>query len=180
MTKLIQTYLADTTNKEIQQALWRILQAIDSDFVPSLSSRKSTAAMQLNPKANGSTDHLKDYFKELIQQMVVIAKVEDCIAGFLTFKHQYHIDLLPEYAPCNYITTIGVSPEYRNQGVGLSLYKFILTRLPAHLISPFWVTRTWSQNYSHLRLLNSLGFNLVKIIEHHRGPDLHTLYYAYN
>ena len=135
--------------------------------------------MQLQPTAIGSTDHLKDYFSELIQQVIVIAKVEDCIAGFLTFKTQYHIDLLPEYSPCNYITTIGVSPEYRNQGVGLSLYKFILTRLPAHLKNPFWVTRTWSQNYSHLKLLNSLGFDLVKVIQHHRGPDLHTLYYAY-
>ena len=60
------------------------------------------------------------------------------------------------------------------------MYWYILTEIPAHLKTLFWITRTWSQNEKHLRLLNGLGFELVKTIPHHRGPGVHTLYYACN
>ena len=108
MTKTISVSINNMHDPSTLGAIRRILQAIDSEFMPPISSRQSTTAMQLNINKPGSPDGLDAYFDELIRQAVVLAMVDEEIAGFLSFKYQYAIECLPEYAPCNYITTIGV------------------------------------------------------------------------
>ena len=40
------------------------------------------------------------------------------------------------------------------------------------------LTRTWSGNLQHIRILESLGFKLLKTIKNHRGKGIDTLYFG--
>ena len=152
---------------------------IDQEFVPPLSARNSTVTMQLSEAQTQAIKGPIAYFEEILSQVIVLAKVENYWAGFLSYRYQDKLAILPDFSPCNYLTTIGVTPEFRNIGIARSLYRYVLHDLPADLQAPFWVTRTWSTNTDHLYLLKSLGFTLAATIKDHRGPGVDTLYYAY-
>ena len=134
--------------------------------------------MALNGTAAISQNTLEDYFEDIQQQAVILAQQADETIGFLSFRHNYTIEALPEFSPCNYITTIGVSNSYRGRGAGRLLYDYIIHHLPPELQSRFWVTRTWSGNNSHINILSGYGFDLAKSIDNHRGPGISTLYFA--
>jgi ribosomal protein S18 acetylase RimI-like enzyme len=163
----------------IRDALWKLLVQIDHEFVPPLSVRESTTEMTLTGKEHNATTGPRAYFDKLLKQNIIMAKVEEFWAGFLAFRHSDVLELLGEKNPCNYLTTIGVSPYYRNIGIARSMYRFALNDLPPELQSPFWATRTWSTNNDHIHLLNKIGFTLATKLTDHRGDGIDTHYYVY-
>ena len=169
----------NTKNPKIQRAIWNLLTEIDQEFVPPLSFRDSTIAMKFSGEHTQETKGPRAYFEEILTQKIALAKVQKKWAGFLSFRYITDLEVLANYLPCNYLTTIGVIPDFRNIGVARSLYRYVLHDLPHELQAPYWATRTWSTNEDHLHLLRSLGFSLAAKIENHRGPGLDTLYYAY-
>ena len=169
----------DPSNPAICDALWKLLAMIDHEFVPPLSARESTTEMILAGKAHTTTMGPRTYFNNILKQSIVMAQVEGEWVGFLSFQHNCNLELLKDYTPCNYLTTIGVSPYSRNIGIARSMYRYILNDLAPELQAAFWATRTWSTNNDHLHLLVNLGFSCVATIKNHRGEGVDTLYFAY-
>lgn len=170
-----QVFIADTTSPKIQADVLKLLKEIDCEFVPPLSFRKSTTERNLISTNN---EGIASYFAEVIQQIVVVAMVDGQLAGMITFKYFHNLEILNMYVPCNYITTLGVFPEFRRHGIARSLYGYITENLPQHIQCAYLVTRTWSSNISHLCLLDKLGFQIVSIIKNDRSKGIDTLYYA--
>ena len=73
---------------------------------------------------------------------------------------------------CNYVSTIITDEDYRKQGIARTLYTIMeeVSFLPI-------IVRTWSTNYEHTSLLNSLGFGCIKTIKDDRGVGIDTSYY---
>jgi ribosomal protein S18 acetylase RimI-like enzyme len=173
--------ISDVNPKDfaVRDALWKLLLMIDHEFVPPLSTRESTTEMKLVGNERNATTGPRAYFNNILKQNIIMARVEGFWVGFLSFQHNCTLQFLKEWAPCNYLTTIGVSPYYRNIGIARSMYRFILNDLTPELQAPYWATRTWSTNSDHLHLLNKIGFSCASTVENHRGYGIHTLYYVY-
>lgn len=163
---------------DTRQQVYRFLERIDHEFAPPLSGRGSSAATNLAASFDAAAHQLGEYVDEVMGQVIVFAKLEGQIIGIFTFKSAYYLEAISNYCPCNYITTVGAHPDFRNQGVGRAMYHFALNRLSAKYPSPYWVTRTWSTNQSHLVLLDKLGFNIIKVLKNDRGNAVDTLYLA--
>ena len=176
----IEISVVDPQNPTIQEGLWALLKAIDHEFIPPLSMRESTTAMKLSGPGLRAETGPHTYFDRLLTQTIVMAKVERQWAGVLAFRQNYRLDLLENCNPCNYLTTIGVSPTHRNIGVARSMYRFVLNDLPSELQCPFWASHTWSTNDDHLHLLHKIGFKLARQIKNHRGEGIDTQYFCYN
>ena len=175
---MIQAQIVDQNDPQIYQAIWEILVAIDQDFVPPLSNRNSTTTSQFDSvQAQEMPAGPTEYFNEILQQTIILAKQDQTWVGLFSFRHQYLVEPIRSSCPCNYVTTVGVLPGYRGIGVARSMYAYALTELPAPFRSPAWATRTWSSNDDHIRLLNDLGFQAVDILKHHRAPGIHTIYF---
>ena len=169
----------DPQDAAIREALWKLLVLIDHEFVPPLSVRESTTEMTLSGNERNATTGPRAYFNQILQQNIIMAQVEGNWTGFLSFRHNDTLALLGDHNPCNYLTTIGVSPYYRNIGIARSMYRFALNDLPPEIQSPYWATRTWSTNDDHIHLLNKIGFTLAAKLDHHRGAGIDTHYYVY-
>jgi ribosomal protein S18 acetylase RimI-like enzyme len=175
----IEISLVDPREPAIKGALWNLLLLLDHEFIPPLSTRESTTEMSLSGNERNATTGPRAYFEKIQNQNIIMARAEGYWAGFLSFRHNDTLELLEEQNPCNYLTTIGVSPYYRNIGIARSMYRFALNDLPPERQAPYWVTRTWSTNNDHLYLLDKIGFTLAAKLEDHRGKGIDTLYYAY-
>ena len=175
----IEVSLVDPQDTAIQDALWKLLVLIDHEFIPPLSVRESTTEMTLTGNERNATTGPRAYFSKILKQSIIMAQAEGNWAGFLTFRHNETLAFLGEQNPCNYLTTIGVSPYFRNIGVARSMYRFALTDLPIGLQAPYWATRTWSTNSDHIHLLDKIGFTLAAKLKDHRGEGIDTHYYAY-
>jgi hypothetical protein len=169
----------DPTEDAIQEAIWKLLVLIDHEFIPPLSTREGTTTMMFNSSKTMTAAGPRAYFENILEQKIIMAQVGGDWVGFLSFQHNYRLELLGGCNPCNYLTTIGVSPYFRNIGIAKSMYQFILNDLIPELQSPYWATRTWSTNNDHLRLLNKIGFSHAVTFENHRGDGIDTVYYVY-
>ena len=166
-------------SENIKNQIWEILCECDKEFIPFLSSRESSTQSKLDVLGS---DQIKpvSYFNIMIAQNFILAfdnKV-DKVVGFMTFKNNYYCEELESYSPSNYITTICVNKDYRNQGITKGFYRMMLTCLKDELKNPYITTRTWSTNASHIRILEQLNFKITKKLINHRGPNIDTVYYA--
>jgi hypothetical protein len=177
---IIEISVVDPQNQTIRDALWTLLKSIDHEFIPPLSMRESTTDMHLSGPGLRAETGPRTYFGKLLTQNIVMAKVDGQWAGVLAFRHNSHLEILGKCNPCNYLTTIGVSPQHRNIGIARSMYRFVLNDLPPELQCPFWATRTWSTNDDHLHLLRKIGFTLKHQIKNHRGDGIDTFYFCYD
>ena len=177
----MQTEWIDGDDTDARAALWRILVAVDGEFVPPLSTRASTTTRALGriaPSAPAASEP-RAYYEEMLRQENLMVRIDDEWAGFMSIR-AHHVDAAIAMAcPCNYISTIGVLPAYRRAGVARRLYRAVMHELPAHLASPWLVTRTWSTNDAHVALLGQLGFGEVLRLPDHRGPGLDSIYFAW-
>lgn len=175
---IIQYMEKDGLEKEWDN-IWEILCQCDHEFIPALSSRNSSA--QINLSSEGATDQ-KDkpylYFEELKKQHFILVKIKDEVIGFMTFKTDYHCEALSKFGVSNYITTVCVRKEYRRQGALKKLYDYMENNLPESIKCNRISTRTWSQNNSHISLLYKRGYTLLKTLEDDRGVGIHTLYFG--
>lgn len=152
-----------------------LLALTEDEFHPPLSGREGTTQTSgLNEEQN---DALDDYLKDLLDQQFVLA-LNDGVVGFLSFRQDYTAEPISQYSPSEYVSTVAVHPEERRQGYAQQMYHTLLTDLPEDIYNSYVTTRTWSTNYSHLNLLDELGFKNVATIPNDRGEDVDTVYYA--
>jgi ribosomal protein S18 acetylase RimI-like enzyme len=165
-------------NLSVKNQIRDILYNCDKEFVPPLSSRESSIqgnfqnqkVSELKPKA---------YFEVMLQQNFLIAYDEfDNIIGFMTFRYNFISDETIELSPSNYITTICVKKEYRNIGITKNFYKYIERNLPMEYKLNNLTTRTWSTNYSHIKILKNIGFSEMTVLKNHRGEGVDTIYFG--
>jgi len=153
-----------------------LLKFCDNEFIPSLSSRSSTH--QTSFTQENKQNCIDTYVNELISQIVLLVYEDSKFAGFLSFINGFSYEEIPDIASSNYITTICISHEHRNQRILNALYEFLIHKLPQKLVCPYISTRTWSTNIFHIRVLKKLDFGEVFRLSNHRGIGIDTVYYA--
>ena len=165
---------------KLKGQIWEILCECDQEFIPPLSSRNDPLQCGLS-NVDRHTILPYNYFYIMLDQPFIIAIDEGKgrVAGFMSFIHNYVNEEVGIHG-CNYISTLCVRKEYRNQGLARAMYEFLINRLKGQYESPLIGTRTWSSNYGHIRLIESLGFRLVSQLRDHRGPGIDTVYYLYS
>lgn len=161
--------------------IWKILVEIDYEFIPPLSLRDSTTfSFDSSLK---DTKIPKIYFDELIKQEIIICKdiATNDIVGFMSYKVNYKIvnDVGKELTTF-YVTTVGVTKGARGNGIANQFYMYIESLLKNDPITKIISTRTWSTNKSHIRILESRGYELFFEKKDDRGAGIHTVYYAKN
>ncbi len=143
----------------------------DKEFIPPLSSRGSTTQQGLAEAEDmGGID---SYFEEMKNQCFVLALEGDVLAGFMSFKINHTGAHIPEGENL-YASTSVVHPDYRGRGLMTSFYTEMIRAFPEKAI----YTRTWHENFGHLKVLSRLGFELLERIENDRGDGIHTVYYG--
>ena len=163
-------------NEKAGDEIWQVLVECDKDFVPPLSSRSGTTAKTLSTEGlwGGPTS----YFDEVMQQYNLLAHYKGELAGLLSLiPHHEDTDLLADWSPSTYISTIAILPPYRRHGLGKALYESVFALSP-DLASPYVTLRSWSTNVGNLDLLAELDFTEVVRLPDHRGPGVDTIYFA--
>ncbi len=176
------SYVDKLSNNKTSDEVWSILCEVDNEFVPSLSARESSFQnqLQLEKTKNGEINP-HSYFKETLKQDFILAidTTTNEVVGFMTFINNYSCKELDHYSPSNYITTIAVSKAYRGKGITKDLYRFLFDgAIPVNKQNKFITTRTWSTNYSHLKILEQLKFQVAATLTNHRGQDIDTIYFV--
>lgn len=172
MTRITFMPDADPYAEDIRE----LLVLTDDEFHPPLSGRDGpTQTSDLDAERNDAID---DYHEEVMEQPFILALADDQVVGFLAFRHEYETSELGDYAPSNYASTLVVHPDHRRQGYARQMYDLLLTDLPEAYQNQYVTTRTWSENDSHLTLLDELGFQNLTTIEDDRGEGIHTVYYG--
>lgn len=179
-------YTGLNTSEREWNDIWDILCQCDHEFVPSLSSRNSSAQTNLS----GLTDpviHTAEnkeaakpytYFDELKHQHFILAELDGKVTGFLTFKPDYICGALQDFGLSNYITTVCVNLKYRGQGILKSLYDHMENNLPLSVKCSRITTRTWSQNDAQIHTLLKRGYELLKTLDNDRGEGIDTMYFG--
>lgn len=158
------------TDEKILSQLRELLIFGDKEFVPPLSSRCSTTQQGLSSaKGNG----IDSYFDEMKSQCFVLALEGDILAGFMSFKINHKGEHIPEGENL-YASTAIVHPDFRGQGLMTGFYREMIRAFPKKPI----YTRTWHENFGHLKVLGRLGFNQIDFLENDRGKGIHTVYYC--
>ena len=146
----------------------RLLKEADEEFVPPLSLRVSSVQSEF--KSSGPGD-VSSYLKALLGQGLVVAKEPSgSVVGFLSFVR----DFLFSGKRWVYVSTIIVRRVSRGLGVAGNLYRELFSRFPDVPV----LTRTWSGNDVHMKVLKKLGFEEIKRIPGHRGKGIDTIYMA--
>ena len=159
------------------EALWQLLVAADDEFVPSLSSRGEGAGERLAPDVPSASGGPRGYFDEIRSHWIIFGLANQRVIGMMSFIPHYSNDILRDWSPCSYLSTLIVDKPYRRRGVARWLYGYLIDH--SREMGDVTVgTRTWSTNVGHLALLDNLGFAPVKMIPDHRAPGVDTIYFA--
>lgn len=164
------------TPRAYGEAIQRLLEAAEDEFVPPLSAREGTT--QTSGLDEQRNDALEDYYEQCIDQSFILAHDGEAVVGFLSFRQDYAIEELGDYSPSAYVSTIIVDPAHRREGYARRMYRTLLTDVPDDVQEPYVTTRTWDSNVRHLQLLDELGFELLTRIEDDRGEGIDTVYYG--
>jgi len=167
-----------------KKAIRSLTRGADEEFVPPLHARNHTLqTKQLKYREPNDESSIEQYMEAMMEEEFILCRKDEALAGFLAFMPQFENEYLAGYTPSNYITTIVVAPRHRRKGITRKMYEVMINELPEPFKEPFVTTRTWSgreANTAHINLLESLNFKAVKTIENHRGPGIHTVYFARN
>jgi trans-aconitate methyltransferase/GNAT superfamily N-acetyltransferase len=141
-----------------------LIEKYEGEFVPPLSKR---------PSAGGELEggSLREYINSLSNARVLAAKKNGRVIGCLCYKIQMP-PFVSRLVPL--VSTIIVDKPFRSAGVGRALYQKVLSEHRELYV------RTWNTNTSHLKLLESLGFQEVYRIKNHRGKGIDTVYLRYS
>lgn len=156
------------------EGVWELLCRYDSEFIPPLSAREHTYQSDLTIGLTAKKEP-KRYFEMLKEQAFLLAQNQDKVIGFMSYRPHYVSEDLNEQVETIYVTTVIVDKEYRGQGITTRLYTE-LEGIAKQRKMPI-MTRTWSTNDSHIRVMNKIRMQEVKRIEDGRGPGLDTVYY---
>lgn len=164
----------------IQEQIKALVFACDQEFYPPLSSRTSSTQSHLNTSDSVKEDGPLTYYEEIKKQSFIVAVEDSKLIGFLTYIQDYQQAVFAEYCPgCNnhYVTTICVTKANRGQKISHQLYEE-LEKQTASTINSVVSTRTWSENYSHINVLEKRDYQMIYQLNNHRGEGIHTLYFA--
>ena len=162
--------VSDQLTDEQKSDVLDLLKAADKEFVPPLSSRSSTTQKDLNYESDTGC---MLYYEQMIQQSFILVMEDEKVVGFLSYRKDHNLELDDEKICCDYVSTIIVSPLFRNRGLTQKMYEALFAYRKGKAVA----TRTWSQNASHIHVLGKLGFELVKRIVNDRGEGIDTVYY---
>ena len=127
----------------------------------------------MNKKQNGS---LTKFFEEIIKESFLLLLNNGKVEGFFSFLKDHHLELNEQIVICDYITIIIIDSKCRNKGYTQKMYNVFLNKRKGRKVA----TRTWSLNYAHMHILDTLGFKLVQIDKDDRGVNIHSVYYLLN
>lgn len=171
--------MVDKLNEEQKLGVWELIKSSDKDFIPPLSSRSDTTHKFLSNKSldkEKSNENLEKFYEELIKESFLLLIEDGKVEGFFSIIKDYNLELENEVVVCDYITIIIINSKNRNKGYTKKMYNVLLNERKNKIIA----TRTWSLNYSHMHILDSLGFKLVHTDKDDRGINIHTVYYLKN
>lgn len=166
--------ILDEQSKQIWQAqIFDLCLESDREFVPPLSYRSSTTQASLQA---GESNGITAYFRQVMAQQVLVCLEEGRVMGFVSFREDYQPEHYPAAKMPNlYISTLILSPESRGRGLTKALYRYLFCeKYPQHHI----YTRTWSQNFAHIKILSHFGFREILRLKDHRGAGVDTVYFA--
>ena len=164
--------ITDSLSERQKEDVWELLKVSDRDFVPSLSSRNNTVQKDLAAPDHALEREPSSYFEALLDQSFLLYEKNGHIKGFISFIDDYSSDI-EECSACIYISTVIVAPSERQKGITQKMYGYLFEQRKGTPI----LTRTWSQNGSHIHILTKLGFDLAKRIPNDRGEGIDTVYY---
>lgn len=169
------------TNERYKQEILELLTLCDHEFIPALSSRESTTQSNLSDNSQRNSDSKNtipyEYFKNLLNQYMLVATINYKVVGFMSFKLNYTCEHISEtFLPNLYVSTVIVNPNCRGKGITKLFYK----KLNEEFFDHYIFTRTWSSNIGHLKILNSIGFENTVTIKNDRGENIDTVYYMWN
>ncbi len=162
------------TEPSLLDGVWNLLCRYDHDFIPPLSARDYTYQSDLTIHAPTKQEP-NPYYEQLTKQSFVLAQDKDKVVGFMSYRPHYVSEDLNDQVETIYVTTVIVDESYRGQGVAMRLYTE-LAIIAKQQDEPI-MTRTWSTNESHIRILNRIGMREIKRIVDGRGAGLDTVYY---
>ncbi|MBQ8425251.1 MAG: GNAT family N-acetyltransferase [Clostridia bacterium] len=174
-------YLNKVTDKSFKFQILNLLILSDKEFIPALSSRESTTQTNLSGNSQNENTNKNvipyNYYKNILNQSMLVATFENYIIGFMSFKKNYTCEhISEEFLPNLYVSTVIVNSNYRGKGITKLFYKKLNELFFDHHI----FTRTWSTNAGHLKILNSLGFKNTVCLKNDRGENIDTVYYMWN
>lgn len=158
-----------------QNQIYQLLLMCDREFIPPLSDRYSTRQMNLKPIIHKGVYEPELYFADILKYKLLLA-VDNYgkIIGFLAYQPDTMIDIDKTHSIlADYVSTVIVSPNYRNQGVAKQLYAKLFQQPSIDVV----VVRTWHTNIPHIKILQSLHFGEIYTIRNDRCDGIHTVYY---
>lgn len=156
-----------------EDALRKMLELCDREFVPPLSGRTSTTQGGFIAADGTGVDA---YLQAMLAQPGILALEEGRVAAFLSYRENYSCDhISADSFPNCYISTVIVHPDFRGKGILRLFYETILQKFSHCGI----YTRTWSTNAAQEHVLARFGFAELCRIPDHRGPGIDTVYYAH-
>lgn len=154
----------------------QLLVKYDDEFVPPLSSRDST--VQTEGLSHSPAERAIDaYLESCLNQNLLIATDGGEVIAFLSYRVTSEKEGLEAYSPCVYVSTTIVEDDYREQGVATALNRRLLDAIVPDLPVEYVTRRTWSTNTASMAYIESLGFNVAKVVEDDRGEGIDSIYY---
>lgn len=173
-------YIHDLTGEPLAgQKIWELLVEVDQEFVPALSSRDSPIDVDLSHASSvNSRAQPHRYFNELLTQRSLVVEHAGDVVGFLSFREDYLVPEIGEHCSA-YVSTVAVDKAFRRGGLARNLYIALHRRIGNPDRWRYHTTiRTWSTNFGHNQLVQSLGYEIVGRVENGRGPGIDTLIYG--
>lgn len=182
MKKLLLKYFFGHTDlidqdPKAKAGIWKILCDVDEEFVPPLSSRGGPKDKSFD--ARGPLEpHPHEYFQRMKLQPSYFVEYESEMVAFLAYVKDYNVPEI-DYCVSRYVSTIGVSQDFRRKGLARKLYENLIEDVKSECSSNKIVTRTWSSNTGHINLLKDLGFELVATKKSARSQNIDTVIYSF-
>ncbi|MFZ7132163.1 MAG: GNAT family N-acetyltransferase [Eubacteriales bacterium] len=161
--------------KDVQKQIWELLCCCDKEFVPPLSDRYNITQKEFSNKEKSEKPH--KYFSDMIKLDFVIAKVNEKIIGFIAFYKTYSCEVLSQYKTFLYIATICVNPAFRGKGVLTNMYDYLEKKITKKFNQNQIVTRTWSSNVHHIKMLEKREYTKILVLINNRGNNIDTIYF---
>ena len=170
----IKIIFVEKLNKMQEREVWELLKKSDHDFLPPLSARTNTVHKLAGYNSNEKvSEGPVKYFEEIKKENFLLILNNGKIEGFMSFIKDYPLEFDQGTVIVDYITTILIDSNCRNKGYTKKLYDVILTERK----ETNKATRTWSTNFTHIHILDKLGFKLAQRDLNDRGPNIDTVYY---
>ena len=151
------------------------MREVDDEFVPPLSARTGTLALDVVAEPVNRESGLATYLQAMRDETWLLAYRDERLVGVLSYLGDHVDPAFRERTPSLYVTTIAVSPGCRGVGVGTALYDALDARAQRSGVGRV-STRTWSTNEEHVRLLRARGFSEVARLA--RKDTIDSVYFA--